>query len=146
MSRGQRAEESLGGFAISTALFLTPAFHRTVQRGQHSLHFPDSLQEFPRFIRVEDVQRACTLELTVHLVSRGDRVLQIPRELSLTLLSGTFGNVVNNRVYRSKELRPKTRRSSARRTPEGRVVAGHRECEGLVPNFEPPKGLHAENM
>jgi hypothetical protein len=97
-------------------------------------------------VRVENLQRASTLELVVSLVSRRERDLQKAGELALAPLAGAFCDVVGDRVNRSEKLRAETWCCPANGPPEGRAMACDREAMGLLPGLEASEGVHADMM
>lgn len=56
MADGRYGAESNAGFVV--ALRIRLALDRTVERGQHALHFPQLLLKLPSLARVEDSEGA----------------------------------------------------------------------------------------
>ena len=122
------------------------ALYGSVEGRQHPLHFPQLFLKPSNLVLVENAKRTGALELTVHLVRRCECNLEIPRELALTPLAGTFRDVVGNSVDGTEELGTETRRGASDWSSEDRMVAGDGQFVGLLPDFDSSKGVHAEKV
>jgi hypothetical protein len=73
---------------------------------------------------------------------RGERSLEVSRELPLTLVSRALSDVVRNGIDRTEKLRAEAERGAAYWASEGRVMAGDREVVRLVPHLDSSERLH----
>ena len=97
--------------SIARAYCILPigsALYGSVEGRQHPLHFPQLFLKPSNLVLVENAKRTGALELTVHLVRRCECNLEIPRELALTPLAGTFRDVVGDSVDGTEELGTET--------------------------------------